>query len=156
MDRPTTRHRHLGPPIGYATVQFDRVAPSLADAITSAVRAIDSVGLSAVRVVDEDLLTLADIAQRIGQSRESIRRYSTGERGAGGFPPPVNPEREGTAFYWWTEVAPWMRTNIAATTVAPDPTLAVANLLLQVRELSSQVLQLPTLLTLLGDPGAGK
>src|ERR1700730_14323920 len=93
---------------GLAIAEFDREAPTLADAIAFAVRGVESVGLRALRVLDEDLLTLADIADRIGQSRESIRRYATGKRGAGGFPPPVNPARGGSTFYRWSEVAQWL------------------------------------------------
>src|SRR5262245_38189730 len=79
---------------GLPIAEFDRESPSMADAIVSAVRNLESVGLKPLRVLDTDLLTLADIAVRIGQSRESIRRYVTGERGKGSFPPPVNPGRD--------------------------------------------------------------
>jgi hypothetical protein len=63
---------------GAPIAQFDRDAPAMADAIASAVRGVESAGLRVLRVLDEDLLTLADIADRIGRSRESIRRYATG------------------------------------------------------------------------------
>ena len=96
---------------GLAIAEFDRKAPALADAIASAARAIESVGLRAIRVVDGDLLTLADIADRVGRSRESIRRYMTGARGGGNFPPPANSAREGVAFYRWSEVSLWLRTQ---------------------------------------------
>src|SRR5690349_12185617 len=72
---------------GLSIAEFDREAPTLADAIVSAVRDIESARLVVMRVRDEDLVTLADIGDRVGQSRESIRRYATGERGPGGFPP---------------------------------------------------------------------
>lgn len=81
---------------GLSIGEFDREAPTLADAIATAVIQIEQVGLAAVRVLDTDLVTLADIGTRIGQSRESVRRYATGERGPGGFPPPANPARDGT------------------------------------------------------------
>jgi hypothetical protein len=63
--------------------EFDREAPALTDAIVSAIRDVESVGLRPLRVLDQDLLTLADIADRIGRSRESVRRYATGVRGGG-------------------------------------------------------------------------
>jgi hypothetical protein len=85
-------------------------------------------------VVDQDLLTLADIADRIGRSRESIRRYVTGDRGAGGFPPPVNPRRDGVQFYRWIEVVPWLRTRLDIEIEDADPALVVANLVLQARQ----------------------
>ena len=121
-----------GPGLSY--VQFDREAPTLADAIASAVRDLEAAGLAALRVQDEDLLTLADIAVRIGQSRESVRRYATGDRGPGGFPPPVNPAREGTVFYRWCEAAPWVREHLGIDVPDTDPALVVANLILQARQ----------------------
>jgi hypothetical protein len=118
---------------GTPVATFSREAATLADAIASAVRDIESIGLRAMRVLDEDLLTLADIADRIGRSRESVRRYATGERGGGGFPPPVNPGHEGTLFYRWSEVAPWLRERLGIKVAETDRVLVVANLLLQAR-----------------------
>src|SRR3954470_1952772 len=74
-----------------AIAQFDREAMTMADAVVEGIKAIETAGLIPLRVVDQDLVTLADIADRISQSRESVRRYVTGARGPGGFPPPVNP-----------------------------------------------------------------
>jgi hypothetical protein len=119
-----------GLPVG----EFDREASNLAEAIASAVRDVESTGLTVLRILDEDLLTLADIADRIGQSRESVRRYATGERGPGGFPPPVNPARDGTVFYRWTEVAPWLRSRLGLDIPEVDPALVFANLVLQARQ----------------------
>jgi hypothetical protein len=124
---------------GLSIAEFDRSAETLADAIASAVRAVESVGLKALRVVDQDLLSLADIADRIGRSRESIRRYATGERAGGGFPPPVNATRDGVLFYRWSEVAPWLRTHVDITVPDPDVALVVANLILQARQHRDQV-----------------
>jgi hypothetical protein len=124
---------------GVPVVEFDREAPTLADAIVAAVRGLESVGLVAVRVIDEDLVTLADIADRIKQSRESVRRYVTGERGPGGFPPPVNPARDGTVFYRWSEVAPWIRRTLEIELPDTDPALVVANLVLQARQFRERV-----------------
>lgn len=119
--------------------EFDREAPTLADAIASAVIEVERAGLAAVRVLDTDLVTLDDIGTRIKQSRESVGRYATGERGPGGVPPPVNPAREGTVFYRWSEVAPWVRVQLRGEVPDVDPTLVVANLILQVRQHKDQV-----------------
>jgi hypothetical protein len=134
-----------GLPVG----EFDREAPTLADAIASAVRDVESANLTAVRVLDEDLLTLADIADRIGQSRESVRRYASGERGPGNFPPPVNPNRDGTVFYRWSEVAPWLRARLNVDVPDVDPALVVANLVLQARQHRHRVAHLSALTDLL-------
>jgi hypothetical protein len=129
--------------------EFDREAATLADAIADAVRDIEAGGLRAVRVLDEDLLTLADIADRIGRSRESVRRYATGARGGGDFPPPANPTREGTVFYRWSEVAPWLRDHLNIDVPDTDPTLVVANLLLQARQHRDRVANMSALRGLL-------
>ncbi|WDZ87717.1 helix-turn-helix transcriptional regulator [Micromonospora cathayae] len=132
-----------------AVVEFDREAPTMADAIASAVRSLEAAGLGVTRVLDQDLLTLADIADRIGQSRESIRRYASGTRGPGGFPPPVNPSREGTLFYRWSEVAPWIRHHLDIDVPDADPALVVANLILQARKHRHRVQHLSALSDLL-------
>lgn len=134
---------------GLSIGEFDREAPTAADAIASAVRNIEAAGLVVMRLLNEDLLTLADIGDRIGQSRESIRRYATGERGPGGFPPAVNPGREGTAFYRWSEVAPWVREHLQLDVPDADAALVVANLILQARLHRDQVDNLEALTDLL-------
>lgn len=128
---------------------FDREAPTLADAIASAVRDVEAAGLRVLRVLDEDLLTLADIADRAGRSRESVRRYATGVRGGGGFPLPVNPGRDGTVFYRWSEVAPWLRDRLGVDVPEVDPALVVADLLLQVRQHRNHIPHMSALTDLL-------
>jgi hypothetical protein len=124
---------------GVPVVEFDREAATLAEAVASAVRDLEDADMVAIRAVDGDLLTLADIADRVGQSRESIRRYATGDRGPGGFPPPVNPARDGTVFYRWSEVAPWLSACLGIDLPDEDPALVVANLVLQARRLVARV-----------------
>jgi hypothetical protein len=134
---------------GLSIAEFDREAPALADAIATAVRDIESVGLRVLRALDQDLVTLADIADRIGRSREGVRRYATGERGGGGFPPPVNPGRDGTVFYRWSEVAPWLRDRIGLDIPEQDPALVVADLFLQARRHRNRVVHMSALTDLL-------
>ncbi len=124
---------------GVPVAEFDREATSLAEAVASAVRDLEDADMTPVRVIDEDLLTLADIADRVGQSRESIRRYATGERGPGDFPPPVNPARDGTVFYRWSEVAPWLRERLKIEVEDTDPALVMANLVIQARQFIGRV-----------------
>jgi hypothetical protein len=134
---------------GVAVAVFDREASVLTEALVSAVRDVESVGLIALRVLDEDLLTVGDIADRIGRSREAVRRYAAGERGPGGFPPPVNPARDGTVFYRWSEVSPWLRQHLRIATPDSEPVLVVANLVLQARRLRHEVEHLSALTDLL-------
>jgi hypothetical protein len=83
---------------GVSIAEFDREAPTLADAIASAVIEVERAGLAAVRVLDTDLVTLDDIGTRIKQSRESVGRYATGERGPGGGSTSGQPGSRGYRF----------------------------------------------------------
>src|SRR5688572_4336450 len=63
-------------PDGAPRVSFDREAPSLLDAVTAAIADVEATGLRVVRVDDSDWVTLADIAARIGRSREIVRLWA--------------------------------------------------------------------------------
>jgi predicted DNA-binding transcriptional regulator AlpA len=93
---------------GVAHVDFDREAPTFLDAVISAIRDVESVPPVRVLEVDPDeLLTMADIAQRLGRTRESVRLLVRGKRGKGGFPEPVL----GTGkwrFWRWSDVLAWL------------------------------------------------
>jgi len=123
---------------GIGRVRFRRPGPDLAGAIVSAVRDIEAVGLRPVRLIDYDWVTLADVARRIGRSRETVRLWSVGRIGPGGFPPPLNPGRE-TLFFSWVEVAPWLREGMGLPVAVPDPLLTAANLALQLRALAPRL-----------------
>ena len=87
---------------------FTRRAPTLLDAITTAIRDVESVPpLRVVRVENEDLLTMAEIARRLGRTRESVRLLVEGKRGKGGFPAPES----GTGkwrFWRWSDILAWL------------------------------------------------
>jgi len=87
---------------------FHREARSLSEAIRSAMRAVESVEeLRVVRIEPEDLVTMAEIADRLGRSRESVRLLVGGERGPGGFPAPVSHLRSRSRLWRWADVAAW-------------------------------------------------
>jgi len=75
---------------GRPYLTFSRVAPSLKEAILSAIRDVRKAGIGAdvLRVDDCSLVTQADIARKIGRSRQLVHQYITGTRGPGAFPPP--------------------------------------------------------------------
>ena len=124
---------------GYAEVAFDREAPTLIDAIVSGVRDLDQFGLAATRVRDDDdLVTLADIADRVGRSREAVRLWSVGRTGPGGFPLSVD-SNISTAYYRWSQVAPWLRERMGLDVPDPEPVLAAINLALQLRVMAPRV-----------------
>ena len=91
-----------------ASVDFDREAQTFLEAVTSAIRDVESV--PPVRVLEveaDDLLTMADIARRLGRTRESVRLLVQGKRGKGGFPEP----EFGTGkwrFWRWSAVLGWL------------------------------------------------
>jgi hypothetical protein len=120
-------------------VSFDRDAPTLIDAIVSAVRDLDAVGIPAARVRDDDdLVTLGVIADRIGRSREAVRLWSIGRTGPGGFPVPIGSGLS-VAYYRWSQVAPWLRERMRMPVPDPEPVLAAINLALQLRAMAPRV-----------------
>ena len=92
--------------VGYG--DFVRASPSLGEAVRSAIEQVESVqGLRVMRVEPDDLVTMNEIAERMGRSRESVRLLIKGARGPGGFPPPVSHLRARSRLWRWSEVAAW-------------------------------------------------
>jgi hypothetical protein len=60
----------------------------------------------AVRV-DQDLVSVSDIAQRVGRTRESVRLLVDAKRGPGGFSAPVGAVGDGTRVWPWSAVLDW-------------------------------------------------
>jgi transposase-like protein len=95
-------------PLG-TRIDFAREASSLAEAIGSAVRDVEKApGLRAVGVACDNMVTLRDIAERIGVDRETVRLWATGQRGPGGFPAPELITPAGEKIWDWDQVAPWI------------------------------------------------
>jgi hypothetical protein len=86
-------------------LHFDREAPSLGEALVSALHTVEAAGLRAVAVDSDDLVTLKDVAARTGRTYEGVRLLAAGQRGPGGFPPPMT--TSGYALYSWAQVAAW-------------------------------------------------
>lgn len=89
-----------------AVIHVGRDADTLLGAVTSAVLNAEAAGFTVAAVTSDDLVTLADIAARLGRSREAVRLQATGQRGPGGFPPPMSPD-SGWALYSWAQVSAW-------------------------------------------------
>lgn len=75
-------------------------------------RAIKDVEMAApdqrvVRILLDELVTGAQIAERTGRSREGIRTLIAGERGPGAFPTPRYTAPDGPAHWLWPEVLEW-------------------------------------------------
>jgi hypothetical protein len=95
---------------GVFYAEFDREADAFAEAIFGAIRAIEAASVRVLAVADpDDLVTAADIADAIGQSRESVRLYIAGQRGPGNFPPAVSHLWSRGRLWRWPAVAHWLR-----------------------------------------------
>lgn len=98
----------FGTVAGVHYADFDREADSLADAISSAIRAIESVpGQRVLRVEPDDLVTASEIAKRMHRSRESVRLLIAGRRGRRNFPAPISHLRARIRLWRWSDVAAW-------------------------------------------------
>jgi len=94
---------------GTWTAEFDREAKSFPEALTSAVRAVRAAGLVVRRVEPDDLVTMSELADRLGRSIESVRLLTTGQRGDGSFPAPVVRMTSRGHLWSWAQVARWDR-----------------------------------------------
>lgn len=96
---------------GRVYLTFTRSAPSLKAAVLSAIKQVRSAGLGAdvVRVDHCNLVTQAEIARKIGRTRQLVGQYVSGGRGPGGFPAPVCGIGDHAPLWYWCEVAYWLR-----------------------------------------------
>ena len=126
----------IGRADGIQFVDFDREVDTLQDAVLSAVAELESIGdITVVRLADAGLVSMADIAARAGRTRESVRLLITGERGPGGFPPPVTDPRGRYRLWRSDEVETWLREHLAATldNATDDHIRAAINACLELR-----------------------
>ncbi len=99
--------------LGRVTLMFARVAASLKAAILSAIADVHraGIGASVLSVDSRDLVSQADIARRIGRTRQMVGQYLSGRRGPGQFPAPVRDLTEGHPLWAWSEVSSWLCQN---------------------------------------------
>ncbi|MFA1543878.1 hypothetical protein [Actinomadura monticuli] len=81
---------------------------TLAAAIMEVVEHVEesAPGLHVLRVEADPLLTIRDIAERVGRSLDSVRHAITGARGATGFPS-SEMSTAGHRLWRWSKVAAW-------------------------------------------------
>ncbi len=98
---------------GRVYVTFSRSANSIRDAILGAILDFQSCNVQAsiLRVNECNLVTQSEIARKIDRTRQLVYQYIRGDRGPGGFPPPVCDIVDGTPLYYWCEVASWLWDN---------------------------------------------
>lgn len=121
---------------------FDREADTPEAAVLSAVVDVESAGIDARVVsvaVEDDWLTAAEVAERMGRTRQSIGQLVRGDRGPGGFPAPVARRGLPNPLWSWREVAAWFSAyepsavSVSGPTLSPD-FLAEVNDRLDLRE----------------------
>jgi len=114
---------------------FIREAPSFGEAIRTAIENVESIGgLKVVRVEPDDLVTMAEIAERLERSRESVRLLIAGRRGPGGFPSPASHLRARSRWWRWSEVAAWADANALPVDRESASLIAAINAILTLRE----------------------
>ena len=92
---------------GVIIAEFARDAVSFSKAVTSAYEAVLRAGATVERVEPDYLVSLSEIAERSGKTRQAISLYTNGERGQG-FPPPVARVTSNHPLWDWEQVAEWL------------------------------------------------
>jgi hypothetical protein len=119
---------------GVTLAHFERDAATLAEAILTAVRQLEAAGVAPTAVASNDLVSLKDIASRTGRSYESVRLLAQGNRGPGGFPPPLS--GSGWSLYSWAQVSHWFAEHYGTEAASTyDRAIAAADHLVRARRM---------------------
>lgn len=92
---------------GVIIAEFAREALSFGEAVASAVVDVRKTGAKVERVEPDYLVSLSDIAERSGLTRQAISLYTKAERGSG-FPNPVARVTSNSPLWDWLEVTEWL------------------------------------------------
>lgn len=102
----------------------DRAADSPETAVLTAIVEIEAgahIGARVVRATTEDdWLTAAEIAERLGRTRQNIGQLIRGIRGPGGFPAPIARQVSPNPLWNWSEVAGWFQAYDPASVAVDD------------------------------------
>jgi hypothetical protein len=124
-----------------AWVAFDRVAPTLVDAVVSGVRDLDAAGLgTGAAIGDDPLVTVETIGERLGRGAEVVRGWD--------LPEPVVPHPR-RPVYDWAEVADAVAARLGLAWREDEATLEAVTLILRVRALAPRLERMPPLRSLL-------
>ncbi|WP_431975534.1 hypothetical protein [Micromonospora haikouensis] len=95
---------------GKATLTYRLSADNSYDAVIDAVTHAHSL-LPHVKVcrVEVDLVSISDIAGRLGRPRESVRAWVVGSRGPKDFPTPLTVIGDGVRVWDWPSVNQWLK-----------------------------------------------
>jgi hypothetical protein len=90
-------------------VGFEGEAESFLDAVLDALAKVIELGFEPLAIEDE-LVSMADIAERTGRSRQSVSMLVSGQRGRGGFPRAAAGNVRSPLWHW-ADVAAWFAGN---------------------------------------------
>jgi len=92
---------------GHIVVDFAREASSIEEAIDSAVENVVAAGATVNRLEPDPLVSLSEIAERIGFTRAALTNYAKGYREKD-FPAPVVRVTTSSPLWDWSAVAVWL------------------------------------------------
>lgn len=92
---------------GVIIAEFAREAVSFSKAVSTAYEDMLKTGAKIDRVEPDYLVSLSDIAERSGLTRQAISLYTKAERGSG-FPNPVARVTSNSPLWDWLEVTEWL------------------------------------------------
>ncbi len=90
---------------GQISIAFGREAESAQAAVLSAIADVREAGYEVERIAETDAVAQADMAARLGKSRQYVHHLVTGARGPGDFPRPI--AADGPKWSW-REVSAWL------------------------------------------------
>jgi hypothetical protein len=128
---------------GSFLLEFDRRSRDLPRALTAAIKELVKALPKAeiLRVEEDDLATMADIARRAGRTPESVRLLVNGKRGPGGFPPAAGRVDARTKVWRWSDVADWFARVLTEPLADTDDSafIQAVNDALELRRLSGKL-----------------
>ncbi len=95
---------------GVIIVEFSREAVSFSKAVASAYEDVLRTGAHVERVEPDHLVSLSEIAERAGMTRQAISLYTRGERSSE-FPYPAAKVTSKHPLWDWYEVSEWLFKN---------------------------------------------
>ena len=94
---------------GTVALDFTREAKNFSHAVTSAIRDVRAAGARVVRIEPDPYVSISDIAERTGLTRQAISLFASGQRGPGDFPAPRLRVTTDSPLWDWLSVARWLR-----------------------------------------------
>lgn len=97
---------------GAVYLDFDREAPSLEEAVISAIRDVESASIATTvaNVAPEDWVTESEVAKRLEKKRQVVSLWIKGERRKS-FPNPVMKLADKSPLWKWREITEWLYKN---------------------------------------------